>query len=406
MKRRKFLGQLTVGALGGALATSTLARAQTPAAPATTPADAPIAPLVRTPLVLMAPRADGIEAIWAVSQVARARLEWQEINGGAGEVSSDAFGFVPQSQSVFRLRLDGLKAGQEYRVRSVTTATDSGEEVVSAWKNFRTLNPDAKTTTFVVWNDTHLNNATIQQLHEKTPAADFLIWNGDACNDWKREDIMIPGMLNPGERDITDGHPLNFIWGNHDVRGKFAFQTSDLVATPSGRPFYAYRSGPVACICLHSGEDKPDDHPTFGGRVAFDRLREEQTVWLRETIRRPEFANAPYRVVFCHIPLRWTDETLPDYANRGYDEFAIRCREAWHDELVAWKTQFIISGHTHRHAWLPANEKFPYGQLVGGGPRLTDATWMLGEADGNQLRVVVRDLNGIVKHEVTVPPIA
>ena len=50
--------------------------------------------------------------------------------------------------------------------------------------------------------------------------------------------------------------------------------------------------------------------------------------------RRPEFRDAPYRVVFCHIPLRWIDETPADYDAGGYDWFSRMSRDAWHDALV------------------------------------------------------------------------
>lgn len=397
MKRRHFLGQIASGALGGTLAAGTSAWAQ--GAPANKQ-------LVLTPLVLMAPRPDGLEAVWAVSRLCRGRLEWQADDGEAGEAATDGFGFVPQGQKILRVRVGGLRPGKTYRIRSVTVAADGGETETSPWKAFRTLDPAAATTTFVVWNDTHVNNPTIQRLHERTPAADFLLWNGDTCNDWKSEELLVPALLYPGQRDISTGRPLLLVWGNHDVRGKHAYAMPGMVATPSGRPFYAFRSGPVACICLHTGEDKPDDHPSFGGRVAFERLRQEQAVWLAETIRRPEMSAAPYRVVFCHIPLRWVDEGPQDYAYGGFDRHSGRSRAAWHGALVAWKAQVIISGHTHRNTWMPPTAEFPYGQLIGGGPAPEAATWMEAKADAAKLHLVVRDLRGEVKHDVSFPPIA
>ncbi|HTU99807.1 MAG TPA: hypothetical protein VMF13_04660, partial [Luteitalea sp.] len=121
----------------------------------------------------------------------------------------------------------------------------------------------------------------------------------------------------------------------------------DVVATPSTRPFYAFRSGPLAAICLHTGEDKPDSHPSFGGRVAFDALRQEQADWLAGVIQEPAFRDAPYRMVFCHIPLRWLDESPQDYAATGFDRHSGRSRAAWHRSLVEWRTQLVVSGHTH-----------------------------------------------------------
>ncbi len=397
MKRRHFIGQVAGGSVGAALMAAS-SMAQSAGASGR---------LMRTPLVLMAPRADGLEAVWAVSTLCRGRLEWESEDGiGRGVAHTDAFGFVPQGQHILRVRLSGLKPGGRYRVRAVTHAADSDASETTDWKPFRTLDPAAAGTSFVVWNDTHVNNPTIRTLHERTPRADFLVWNGDTCNDWKSEDLLVPTLLHPAECDVTDGRPLFLTWGNHDVRGKFAFQMPDLVATPSGRPFYAFRSGPVAFICLNTGEDKPDDHPSFGGRVSFDQLRQEQAAWLAATIRQPEFSQAPYRVAICHIPLRWVDESPQDYANRGFDRHSGRSRAAWHDSLVAWKAQVVISGHTHRATWMPPADEFPYGQLIGGGPKPEIATWMEGEADRDRLRIVVRNLDGGTRFDLTFPPLA
>ena len=96
---------------------------------------------------------------------------------------------------------------------------------------------------------------------------------------------------------------------------------------------------------MHTGEDKPDDHPSFGGRIAFDALRREQAQWLVQATARPQIRDAPYRVVICHIPLRWKDEKQPAYDQGGYDAYSRRSRDAWHEALVAWKAQVIIADH-------------------------------------------------------------
>ncbi len=394
MKRRHFVNSLTSG-LVGVLGTSREATALATQGPSP----------VRTPLVLMAPRPDGVEAIWAVNRLCTGRVEWEAADGTRGSTASTSFGFVPQGEHVLRVRLQGLTPGAAYRLRTVTRAAGETTDIPSAWKSFRTLDPSATGTSFVVWNDTHIHDETIKRLHEVTPAADFLVWNGDTCNDWKTSDILVPTLLHPGECDITEGRPLLLTFGNHDVRGARAFEMPDIVATPSARPFYAFRSGPVAVICLHTGEDKPDDHPSFGGRVAFDALRREQAAWLADTIRQPGIGDAPYRVVFCHIPLRWLDESPQDYAATGFDRHSGRSRAAWHDSLVAWKAQVIVSGHTHRRAWLPPTTEFPYGQLVGGGPRLEAATWIGGTADAHQLTLQVHDLQGTVQETVSFKPV-
>jgi Calcineurin-like phosphoesterase len=391
MNRRHFLGALASTTVSGAFL-----RGQESSSPPSS--------LVRTPLVLMAPRPDGAEAVWAVNQLSMGKIQWEAPDGSAGTAASDPFGLVPQGEKELRVRLAGLKPGVSYRVRSVTISAGDGQQETSPWKTLRTLDPSANSSRFVVWNDTHAHSQTIQKLHALTPPADFLLWNGDTCNQWTSPELLIPTLLHPGGCDISEGRPLLMVWGNHDVRGPYAFEMPRVTPTPSGRPFYAFRSGPVAAICLHTGEDKPDNHPSFKGRVSFDSLRREETEWLAETVRRPELRDAPFRIVFCHIPLRWLNEDAPDYGNGGFDHFSLRSRRAWGRTLLEWGTQLIISGHTHMDAWIPPSDEFSFGQVTGGGPTPASATWISAAATGDEFTLQVRGLDGKIRHEVKLPP--
>jgi len=364
---------------------------------------------MRTAPALMAPRTDGIEVVWAVDGSCLGRVEWESEGGGAGVAKADRFGMVAQGDEVLRVRLDGLEPGVSYRLRAVTESVDRKRRERSDWKEFRTLDPGAPATSFVVWNDTHENAETLRSLSAGSPGGDFLVWNGDTCNDWHREESLVPTLLGPADQDYTRNRPLMLVWGNHDVRGRWAYRVPEFVATPDNRPYYAFRSGPVAAVCLHTGEDKPDDHPSFGGRVAFEELRREQAEWLRELAAAPGFRDAPYRVVFCHIPLRWTEEPrleVGDYGNGKYDWYSRFSRDAWHDALVAWKAQVVVSGHTHRPAWLPAAEGFPYAQLVGGGPQPERATWIEGRADASEMVLAMKGLDGRELERVSFKPLA
>lgn len=395
MKRRGFIATSLGGVLGGGVVT---ASAKEPAKAA--------GPLLRTPLNLMAPREDGLVAVWAVSELCCGWVEWRSVGAEeTGKAAMTGAGFVPQADDIFRVNLTGLKPGKEYEVRAVVEAVEGGAKEESEWKKFRTLDSAAKSTRFVVWNDTHEQNETVAKLDDATPQGDFFVWNGDTCNNWNTNEMLIPTLLNPAGRDITKGRPMILVPGNHDVRGKFGFRVPQIVGMTDDLPFCAFRSGPVAVICLHTGEDKPDNHPSFKGRVAFDELRKIQTAWLEKVVQRPEIRDAPYRVVFCHIPLRWIDEPeTVDYANKGFDHYSKRSRDAWHDLLVKWKAQVVISGHTHNAQYLPANDKFPYAQMVSGGPQLERARWIEGVADDKALKLTARDLGGAITHEAEFKP--
>ena len=394
MKRRSFLRTSATGALASV---PMLAHAQG--------AGDHSAPIMASPPVVMAPRADGAEIVWAVSRLCRGWVECRTADGKVRKIAVDDFGFTPQSSRIMRVRLSGLPPGEAFDIRAVVETVDSpATREESPWKPMRTLHSGADTTHFVIWNDTHENAETLRRLHQITPAADFLIWNGDTCNDWHREEQLVPVLLNPGGQDITAGRPMFLAMGNHDVRGKFGFKMSELIAMPDGRPLCAFRSGPVACLLLNTGEDTPDSHPGFHGRVAFEHHRREQAEWIRTATATPEIRDAPHKVVFCHIPLRWTEEAeTVDYAGGQWDRYARSSRDLWHDALVNWGAQVVFSGHTHRDAWIPANNHFPYAQMTGGGPQPDRATWIECTTGAAGLRVVMHNLNGEIIHDVTLP---
>lgn len=356
--------------------------------------------LILTPPMMMAPSAESADVLWAVDRLSRGWVECQDESGKTQLFHTDGHGFYPQSSTLIKVQLSGLTPGKTYRIRAVCEAMDGDpQREESPWKTLKTLDPAASETHFSVWNDTHQNNETLQELHRQTPSTDFLVWNGDTCNNWDSEDLLAPTLLHPAGNDISEGRPVQLTWGNHDVRGKFAFAASPYFCSPSGRPFHALRCGPVAAIFLCTGEDKPDDHPSFAGRVSFAALREEQGRWLHEIIQSPGIKDAPYRVVFCHIPLRLEEEKPVNYDTGGFDHYSKSSRDHWHAALVKWGAQVIISGHTHRDSWVPASKDFPYAQLISGGPKREAARWIEGLADAKNLRLIMRNLDKEIVRE-------
>lgn len=393
-KRREFIGTV----VGGVVATGVVSGAEEEFETSS------LVGLVKSPPVVMAPRVDGVEIGWLVSRLCRGWIEFE--NGRDTRLAiHDGWGFAPQGEKLVRVRLDGLEAGTTYRYRAITESVEGeSQRVESEWREFRTLDPLAESTCFVAWNDTHDVSDTLKLLDRETPAADFLVWNGDACKSkWRSEDLVGEMLFHPGGADFTAKRPMVFTWGNHDVRGTYGFKGADYIASPTGQPYYAFRSGPVAVVALHTGEDKADDHPSFRGQVAFDALRREQAEWIeREVLTAPELRDAPYRVVFCHIPLHGYDISV----NRGYDRFSERSRVLWHDALVKWGAQVVISGHTHRPKIVEASPEYPYAQIVGGGPEFSHATWIEGLADSKCLRIRINWLAGRDSLEARFSPIS
>lgn len=415
MQRRSFLSTGLAAGIGiSSVAQESLAMAQEapavklPAEHAT--AEKP-ASVLAGPAVVSGPAAESITVLQPVRGPAAGFLEFAVGEQEFQRVHAETNGLLPLEQHVLKFRLPPLPTGKsiQYRVTARSIEFKNAYNIVqgtpetSAARLFRTLDPAASATKFIVWNDTHENLETIRSLHKLTHdyEPEFLLWNGDQTNDVYEREKMTNQYLSPDGLELAGKWPLAYARGNHDVRGPAARHLPEFTGTPDDRFYYGFRSGPLAALVMDTGEDKPDDHPVFAGLAGFAPMRERQTQWLEATIREPWFKEAPYRVLFCHIPLWWKDEK----SNPGYYLFARPCREAWQALLVEGKVQLIVSGHTHQASWLPAGDARPIPQLVGGGPRPNIATIMEGTADTKELKLVMRSLAGKVLQEVRVPAV-
>jgi acid phosphatase type 7 len=358
--------------------------------------------------VIFGPDSDALCILQSVSGPATGYAEIAVNGEPFRRIDAETSGLLPYDPHALKFRLPPIPPGVtlQYRVTVRRIRFEDAYHIfpeetgTSQTHSVRTLDPSAKETRFIVWNDTHENLETIRALHEQTVAyrPDFLLWNGDQTNDIY-EDARIKGqILSPGGLAIAADWPLAYLRGNHDVRGPAARHLPRFTGTPGDRFYSAFRSGPLAVLMMDTGEDKPDDHPVFGGLAAFQPMRRRQTEWLAGVIRELWFREAPFRVLFCHIPLWWSDEAT-DF---GHWRFSKVCREAWLPLLVEAGVKLVVSGHTHEHAWLSAGADRAIGQLIGGGPKPQDATMIEGVATARRLTMTMKTLDGAVAQQVEV----
>jgi hypothetical protein len=357
--------------------------------------------------VLTNPRPDAVTVMWACNAPSTGWVEYGETEELGQKAIGVVQGLAPFVERHMKIRVEGLKPGTRYfyRVRSDYTyyewkkgvVKDSESPAISEVYSFTTPNPQAAEVNFTVWNDTHENVETLNALHaahEKAPG-DFLLYNGDVTNDFFAEEKMVDQMLNPAGLPFAAKVPYYFVRGNHDVRGPYARLINNVTDVPEGKHYYTFRQGPLAAIVLDTGEDKPDSNEHYYGLVDFASFRSQQAEWLASAIEQPEFRSAPFRVLFCHIPLWW----------KNADHWGVYCQDGqkkWHDLLVQGGIQLVMSGHTHSPLHMPADKNRPYIQLIGGGPRPEHATYMRGHSDGGRLKVTQFRLNGKVLHEVEI----
>jgi acid phosphatase type 7 len=372
--------------------------------PTTRPFERPFRLLCAPVLTNAAP--DAVTVIWAANAPATGWVEFGESEQLGRRANGWNQGLLPYEQRYTRIRVSGLKPGTRYfyRVHAEYTVYDWHKGIlcdleppaVSDIFTFTTPSLQAAETRFTVWNDTHEHVDTLRALfaiHERSPD-DFLVWNGDIGTDLYSEDRMLEQYLSPAGQPFAARVPYYFVRGNHDTRGPYARLIGQVTDVPDGKFYYTFRQGPLAAIVLDTGEPTDDDSSYY--RFSdFEPLRAMETRWLDQAIEAPEFRSAPFRVVFCHIPLWWKNE-------QDMGTYCLDARKKWHDLLVRGRVQMIISGHTHDYDCYLANDRHPYVQLIGGDHRPRAATYIQGHATADQLTVTQYRLSGETLHEIVI----
>jgi predicted phosphodiesterase len=315
---------------------------------------------------------------------------------------SSSHGFKNISK-VHKVALKGLKPGTSYRYRvySQEILSHVGANVrygkVAATEVYRkeplrfsTAASRQEKVVFGMINDIHGRNEVMEKLlanldFKKT---DLVFFNGDMANDLRSEDQMFTDFMDTGVKVFASEVPMYYARGNHETRGQFAAPFPDYFTTTTGQLYYLVRRGPICFVVLDCGEDKPDSDIEYSGIVNMDFYRSEQADWLKEALQHPDYVNAPYKVVICHMP--------PFGGWHGEREIA----EKFVPLLNEAGAQVMLSGHLHRHVKAAAttdNHRFPV--LVNSNNNMLRAT-----ADSKSLRIEVVDQQGKVVDSLELSP--
>ena len=308
-------------------------------------------------------------------------------------------GLVPIDDCVLSVRITGLRPSTRYWYRTVTTpflayenaySARLGADVRSDVYSFMTLGENVPAH-FCMMSDTHANwdsfGLVARKIKELSPTA--VVWNGDATNTTQDKKTAAEIFLNPPveDRDYASQIPVFFENGNHDFRGSWISRKEEVVmprlpAERSARHWelkwnFAVRCGEMALIGMDTGEDKPDTHPKWMGLANYSPYRRAQAEWLEEQFARPEIAQAPFKVVFCHIPLwpRTEKDRKPPWDGstvdpRGYAYWSRECHDLWAPIFERNGVHLVAVGHRHSFDFSPACKGHPWAMVNGGGPEL------------------------------------
>jgi len=289
--------------------------------------------------------------------------------------------------------LSGLSPATRYTYQAVATRVvklkpywpDKGLSVSSAPASFTTFSPAQQRVSFSVVTDTHEDTARIARLLKMVDwsGSDALLHLGDAFHWLDSEEQLWSKWLRPTLAALGPGKPLLFARGNHELRGPFARQLAGYVPAPEGRYYYARAMGPVHLLVLDTAEDKPDDTNVYAGLNRTEPYRAAQLAWLREQVRDPHFAGAPFRVVAMHQgDWGW----LPDNG------------AAWTALANQAGVNLVLAGHEHAFSYRPPDAQHSYHRLILGQDQLAQV-----EATPRALTVTVRSDKGELLHTLTIP---
>lgn len=317
---------------------------------------------------------DAVAVVWRVNGPCTGYVEYGPTEALGKVAYGAADGLRPFDSAALAVRITELKPGERLHYRTVTApikfpnhyAIKRGEAVASPTFSF-TFPGAGEKTRIAVWNDIHQHKDTAAALVKATDAftPDLLVLNGDIVGDqFNKESDFTESLLGlDNGSELWSKRPVAFVRGNHDARGSIARELPRFAPRPRIDGYHgAYRIGPVAVIQLDTGDDK-EGPAVYGDMGDFAAYREAQKFWLEKAIADPAFAEAPFRIVFAHIPLRWKK---PEDKGSWCVDGAAR----WNPVLAKGKIHAVVSGHTHTFWHDEPNAETPFHQVVSGGPNL------------------------------------
>ncbi len=371
--------------------------------------------LFRTGPYLQNLSATEVTVMWITQERSLGWVEYGEGSHLQHKAVAYQDGLVQINNRIHKIKLTGLQPGKSYRYRILSAEIRGGarvdenlppgipmahfqfgKTVVSSVYTFTTPSLDEDTFDMMIFMDLHDQYQGISQLlegladHEK--GFDLTVFNGDMFRLMESEDQLINHFLQPCVELFAREKPFLFVRGNHELRGAWSRKLLNYFSLSNGKSYHAFSRGPARLVVLDAGEDKVDEHSEHQGLVASDMYREEQREWLAGEIQKKEFIEAPFRIVFIHIP--------PWHAKKDRHGSS-HCRKMFGDLLNEGNVDLLIAGHTHEMGIYEADAKHNFPVLIGGGPHVGERSVIKISVTTSQIRAeMVRD-DGRLAGELT-----
>lgn len=350
---------------------------------------------------------DAVTVVWTTDKPA---LSWVElaVDDGKSFYAEErpkfhevANGRRQAYKTLHKIRLTNLTPGEKYcyRVYSKEVVEWSGSNNIiygrtvatdvynKAPLKFKTFEKNTEDVSFIVLNDIHGRATFMKDLCKEVDfkKMDFVMLNGDMANSIENEEQIFTDFIDASVDLYASETPLMYCRGNHETRGKFADFLPNYLPMEDSQFYHFYLVGNTAFLVLDCGEDKPDNDIEYAEIADFDSYREEQAKWLSKVIDREEFKNAKNRIVFLHIP--------PMVGNWHGNS---HLKELFIPLLNKANIDVMFSGHIHRYAYYPADDKVSFPTVVNSNNSLVKC-----KISSAGIDVEIVDTEGKVEHKHT-----
>ena len=300
------------------------------------------------------------------------------------------------TDSVHRVRIEGLKPDTKYRYRVFTQevaewryddwVTLGKTACTDVWRGkpheFKTFPAKPREVTFLVLNDIHERAQFMKDLCKNVDfkKLDFVLLNGDMSNRLRNQQHMMEAYLDTCVRMFATHTPLFF------NRGKFADYLYRYFPTNNGKYYRVQHVAGIDFLFIDTGEDKPDEDIEYSGIVNYDQYREEEARWLRG-LRESEQVGKHPLIVFSHIP-----PTLQKWHGPYHMQKTLM------PELNKMNVSVMLSAHLHAFGYQEPNEVINFPNLVN-----SNNTYLLCRIANGKMEVDYVGLQGKDKKHFTFP---
>ncbi len=300
------------------------------------------------------------------TSVAEVELEFEDGEKRKFYASQNSCG-IKNTGKLHAVKIFGLKAGETVkysvnateilkfwtRIDKIDGRFEMGKKIETQTKSFK-IPSVSKSVKIAFVTDIHGRAEDMRTSLSPMTDADILVMNGD-MDHWlnSRQDIF-ERFLSEAVNFTNGKKSIYYARGNHECRGKLAEKFSDYAPFHNCKTYCGFRAGPAYILILDSCEMAADSSKTNGGFIDLINWQKQEALWLKEEIKKPEFVNAKYRIVFQHIPIYTEDKRMHNAKGTRMNTYNSFRKELFYDNILKHANiSLMVNGHTHQYMWAP-----------------------------------------------------